>query len=64
MNQTEVKPTTREQRGVGIFATNEFVEVLEAAATWQRERAAFKREWLHELAEEMTRAFEGPNVAA
>jgi hypothetical protein len=49
---------------VGIFATNEFAEILEAAATWQRERAAFKREWLHELAEEMTRAFEGPNVAA
>lgn len=38
---------------LGVEATNEFVEILEAAA-WQRERAA----WLHELAEEMTRAFD------
>ena len=34
-------------------------EVLAAAREWNEARAAFLREWFHELAEEMADAFDG-----
>lgn len=36
-----------------------FDEVEAEAREWNERRAAFLREWLHELAEEMAQAFDG-----
>jgi hypothetical protein len=33
-------------------------DVLAAAHEWNEQRAAFKREWVHDLAVEMAKAFE------
>jgi hypothetical protein len=35
-----------------------FEDVVTEARAWNEQRAAFRREWLHELAEEMAKAFE------
>jgi hypothetical protein len=39
-----------------------FDEVEAEAREWNERRAAFRREWLHDLAEEMAEAFERPAV--
>jgi len=36
----------------------EFTDVLVEARAWNERREAFRREWLHDLAEEMAEAFE------
>jgi hypothetical protein len=36
----------------------EITDVLLEARAWNERREVFRREWLHELAEEMAKAFE------
>jgi hypothetical protein len=36
----------------------EMLEILAAANEWNQTRAKWRREWLHDLAIEMTKAFE------
>jgi hypothetical protein len=38
----------------------EMQAILADVAEWQSAQARFQRQWLHELAEEMTKAWEAP----